>query len=84
MNSALFPKNIAFANLFDASDLLSCFSILCLSSTLSIYTSKKFVFIIFPNWGHNRKRKLLYGRSHLSSKSSKILNVKNPRFLHSI
>ena len=32
-----------------ASDLLSCFSILCLSSTLSIYTSKKFVFIIFPN-----------------------------------
>ena len=34
--------------------------------------------------GHNRKRKLLYGRSHLSSKSSKILNVKNPRFLHSI
>ena len=36
------------------------------------------------NWGHNRKRKLLYGRSHLSSKSSKILNVKNPRFLHSI
>ena len=35
-------------------------------------------------WGHNRKRKLLYGRSHLSSKSSKILNVKNPRFLHSI
>ena len=36
------------------------------------------------NRGHNRKRKLLYGRSHLSSKSSKILNVKNPRFLHSI
>ena len=36
------------------------------------------------NSGHNRKRKLLYGRSHLSSKSSKILNVKNPRFLHSI
>jgi len=38
----------------------------------------------FATWGHNRKRKLLYGRSHLSSKSSKILNVKNPRFLHSI
>ena len=41
-------------------------------------------FLVVTTRGHNRKRKLLYGRSHLSSKSSKILNVKNPRFLHSI
>ena len=47
-------------------------------------TTAYFVASLGTLGGHNRKRKLLYGRSHLSSKSSKILNVKNPRFLHSI
>ena len=55
-----------------------------LFNMMPIIVPENELFIMGDNWGHNRKRKLLYGRSHLSSKSSKILNVKNPRFLHSI
>ena len=47
--NVIISKKYCFCKSIYASDLLSCFSILCLSSTLSIYTSKKFVFIIFPN-----------------------------------
>ena len=54
------------------------------TSKLGNYNSIKYSYVSTTTRGHNRKRKLLYGRSHLSSKSSKILNVKNPRFLHSI
>ena len=77
-----FSKDLkAIYDVFDLQVLFSGSSALQIENSLADLSRRA---VIHALGGHNRKWKLLYGRSHLSSKSSKNLNVKNPRFLHSI